>query len=384
MKSFQTQHKNLSTLRIVKRQLCISVASAMMCFSTPAISELKALNDYEMSGVRGQAGLTIDIETKYTMGEFEYKDAGSLYIKDISLTGIGGGYVDNIRAKVDFTDGNETLQAGFADMAFLGAVGFLDASETDVAWAISEFSDGAGGFGKQFGDGDGFIHITSTDYGLSFDDDPTPADWAGNLDATKNAIDFHLQEGELGLRSSDGTVETALSRNLSIEAYLGYLDIHLTNRGNGMSETTEEGQPENILLGDSYIGFDLKFRVEDLDIDQTNNATNTFISRDVTQAGLTLRDFRIHNERGADTLGSFGYASIEQKWGAASNILNELEVHANGGGPNRVDGMAFYDINVRWDWDLPHISLGDTGLSIGEVYLTDFVIYNTSLVISAH
>jgi len=49
-----------------------------------------------------------------------------------------------------------------------------------------------------------------------------------------------------------------------------------------------------------------------------------------------------------------------------------------------VDGQAIYDINVAWDWDLPHVSFGDTGQSIGSVYFTDFHISDTSLVISAH
>ena len=385
MKRFSTQQVSLSRSRTAKRPLCVAIASAFMCVSTPVISELKALNDYELSGVRGQAGLTIDVETQYTIGEFEYRDAGSMYTKDISFTGIGGGYVDNIRARVDFTDGNETLLAGFADMAMLADLGYLDSTETDVAWAIGEYADGTGEFGKQLGDGDGFIHISSLDYGLDFLSPADPADWASNLDATKNAIDLHYQESEFGIRSSDGSVETALSRNLSIEAYLGYADIHITNRGNGYSDTDSRGEPLGIKIGDSYIGFDVKFRVEDLDIDDTNNATNTFISRNVTQPGLTLRDFRIHNERGADTLGSFGYASVEQKWGAASDIINVIEANRiNDPSQQFVDGMAIYDINVKWDWDLPHISFGDTGVSIGQVFLTDFQIYDTSVVISAH
>jgi hypothetical protein len=353
--------------------------------STPVISELKALNDYELSGVRGQAGLTIDVEKKYTIGEFENKDAGSMFIREINLTGVGGGYVDNIRARVDFTDGNETLLAGFADMAMLADLGYLDSSETDVAWAISEYADGSGDFGKQLGDGDGFIHISSQDYGIDFSNPADPSDWVGNLSATKNAIDLLFQEAEFGIRSSDGSVETVLSSNLSIEAYLGYADIHITNRGNGLSDTDTVGEPGGIKIGDSYIGFDVKFRVEDLDIDDTNNATNTYISRNVTQPGLTLRDFRIHNERGADTEGSFGYASVEQKWGAATGIMNVLNAYReNNSALQTIDGMAIYDINVKWDWDLPHISFGDTGVSIGSVYLTDFHILDTSIVISAH
>jgi len=200
------------------------------------------------------------------------------------------------------------------------------------------------------------------------------------LQNLKNAVDIHFQEGEIGLRSSDGLVETALSKNFSVEAYLGYWDIIYKNNGNGFRDTSGPGEPQDIQIMDSYIGMDIKFRVEDLDIDSTNNATNTFVSRTVTNPYLTLRDMRIHNERGYDTEGSFGFASIESKIAAATGIM----AHMDDSTMNRVDGQAIYDINVKWDWDLPHISFGDTGKSIGEVYFTDFHIDNTSLVISAH
>lgn len=348
-----------------------------------ANAELTELDSDSLSQITGRAGLTIDIETQMTIGEIEYVDAGSMYTRDISLTGIGGGYVDNIRARLDITDGTETLLAGFADAALLANLGYLDASEADVAWALAEYDDGAGGYGKQFADGDLFIHVSSVTMGQDFTTGtgPVAGTEAANLDSFKNAVDLHYQEGSFGLQASDDSIETDLSRNFSIEAYLGYLDILITNRGNSFNTTTTDGQPKDIQLQDSYISLDLKFRVEDLDIDHTNIATNTFIPRDVTTPGLTLRDMRIHNERGADSLGSFGFASIESKIAAASGILHVLE---SAGQEERVDGQAIYDINVKMDWDLPHVSFGDTGDSIGEVYLTDFQISDTSLVISAH
>ena len=76
--------------------------------------------------------------------------------------------MDNIRATIDSTDGVETLAAGFSDLAFLASNGYLDASETDVAWAMAEYSDGNGNYGKQFNDGDLVIHVTSQDFGTDF------------------------------------------------------------------------------------------------------------------------------------------------------------------------------------------------------------------------
>lgn len=369
-------------LTVNKNLYSILAFAGVLGWHSLASAELTYLSDDSLSKVTGRAGLTIDIETEVTIGEIEYVDAGSMVWKDISLTGIGGGMVDNIRAKVDSAGSGETLATGFSDYAMLANMGYLDATETDVAWAISEYSDGSGGFGKQYDSGDLLIHVTSTDLGgIDFTQPGNPADHATNLENLKNAVDLHYQEGEFGLRSSDGLTETALSRNFSVQAFLGYYDILMKNNGNGMTVSDGTGgKPDNIRLLDSYIGMDLKFRIEDLDIDQTNNATNTFVPREVTTPGLTLRDMRIHNERGKDTEGSFGFASLESKIGAASDIL-----HINNDGTvSYVDGMATYDINVRMDWDLPHISFGDTGTSIGKVWLTDFNIGNTSLVLSAH
>jgi hypothetical protein len=381
----------MSVTALFKKTL---LSTAVFAASTQVLAELKLLDEGDLKEIRGQAGLTIDIETKHTIGEFEYVDAGSLFIKDISFGGIDGGYADNLRAKIDISGPGERLQKGFSDYVFWAELGFLDSTETDVAWAIDKYKDVATGeVGEVLNDGDLLIHVSATDWGYDFTGpwQNTPADHDSNLAMMKNAIDLKFTQGELGLRSSDGSMETVLTRNFSVEAYLGYLDIMITNDGNGFSQTDEEGEPSGVRLGDSHIAIDVKFRVEDLDVDSTNNATNTFIDRNVTNPYLTLRDMRIHNERGADTLGSFGFASVEQKIGAVTDILpdhNEL-VGVVGNGPVAladygIDGVSLYDINVRWDWDLPHISFGDTGKSIGEVYFTDFVIHGTSLTISAH
>lgn len=370
--------------RVQKPVLAFAVASVL---SFNAAAELKMLDDSMMAEVTGKAGLTIDIETRVTIAEVEYEDAGSFYWKDYSLTGIGGGLVDNLRATVDLSGSSERLATGFSDIARLATEGYLDVTDTDVAWAISEYSDGAGGFGKEYGDGDLVIHVTSQDFGMDLLSPGAPADFVTNMDAFKHAVDLHVQQGDFGLRSSDGSVETSLTRNFSVEAYLGYLDILITNNGNGFHETSATpatGKPENIRLGNSYIGMDVKFRVDDLDVDSTNNAINGPIPRAVTNPYLTLRDMRIHNERGADTLGSFGFASVESKIAAATGILTSMTELGNNTSDVYVDGQAIYDINIKWDWDIPHISFGDTGVSIGKVYFTDFHIADTSLVISAH
>ncbi|MFT5718132.1 MAG: hypothetical protein ACI9T7_002337 [Oleiphilaceae bacterium] len=349
-----------------------------------SVAELQWLDEASLSKVVGKAGLTIDIESKLTIAEVEYVDAGSMYWKDYSLSGIGGGLMDNVRATVDSSNGTETLGIGFSDVAKLASMGYLDATDADVAWALTEYNDGAGGFGKKQNDGDLVIHVTSQDFGIDFTVPADPADQVTNMEAMKNAVDFHIQQGDFGIRSSDKLTETSITRNLSIEGYLGYLDIILRNNGDGLYSTASTpgdlGKPENIEIGNSYIELDLKFRIEDLDVDNTNTVDP--ILGFVTSNGFTLRDMRIHNERGTDTLGSFGYASFQSKIASASGILASID-NFSAANPY-VDGQAIYDINIRMDWDLPHVSFGDTGQSIGEIFFTDLVFSNTSLVISAH
>jgi len=373
--------------RYAKPFVQASLSIAICVSSNLAYAELKLLNENSLARVTAQAGLTIDIETKYTLGELEYVDGGSMWWRDTSFTGIDGGMVDNIRATVDIANSGETLHTGFSDIAFYASLGLniFDTNDADVAWALGYYADGSGGYGKTYGDGDAVIHITSQDFGfdrntLDILDDPVL-----NMQRFKDAIDFKFTIGDFGLRSSDETIETSLTQNFSMEAYLGYVDLVYKNLGNGFHQTSRIGEPLGVRIGDSWIGYDLKFRIEDLDVDNTNQATNTWLDRSLTTSLLTLRDMRIHNERGADTLGSFGFASFESKTGAATDILNDIETIVDSGLVNtRTDGMAVYDINAKMDWDLPHISFGDSNQSIGEVYYTDLQIYDTSLVISAH
>lgn len=50
-------------------------------------AELKPLNDDHMGNITGQAGVTIELETRIDIGEFRYTDEGSLSIKDIFIGG---------------------------------------------------------------------------------------------------------------------------------------------------------------------------------------------------------------------------------------------------------------------------------------------------------
>ncbi|WP_231878217.1 DUF6160 family protein, partial [Oleiphilus sp. HI0117] len=105
--------------------------------SAGAQAELKALDDSAMGELTGQAGLTIDIESKVSIGQFMYKDAGSLFINDIKIGGNQNltddpnnlanntDMLDNIRMNIDIAGsaatGENILDRGLSD--FYGAEG---------------------------------------------------------------------------------------------------------------------------------------------------------------------------------------------------------------------------------------------------------------------
>jgi hypothetical protein len=63
----------------------LALATAVTAASTGVMAELQMLDDADMQVVTGQAGLTIDVETQWEIGEFAYQDAGYLLIQGIRM-----------------------------------------------------------------------------------------------------------------------------------------------------------------------------------------------------------------------------------------------------------------------------------------------------------
>jgi len=159
------------------------LVSAIAAISAGAQAELKALDDSAMGELTGQAGLTIDIETKYTIGEFAYKDGGSILFQGISLGGgaLSGGFgsmLDNVRLNLDVAgsgfdaQGNvnddNVLHYGFSEITELaimlqgrGNTGHagIDAVAANTMSAVGKANLNTK---KTFGDGDLVIHIDAT------------------------------------------------------------------------------------------------------------------------------------------------------------------------------------------------------------------------------
>jgi len=466
----------------------IALVSAIAALSAGAQAELKALDDSAMGELTGQKGLTIDLESKWTIGEFAYVDGGAVVLKDLSLGGntnaaalddafhTNSSMLDNIRLEIDVAGSgfaapgslaDNVLGYGFSNVKDLAGVHILSGNTDADLQAVAGGSllvgavalatggaavgssvytghstNGVNGAGVDnevvYGDGDLKIHFTFTDawqkgggfaaYAAGAGNDGAGAatgslqniSYAAALDIATRSVDFEFNIGQIALADSNyadvagsrlgteviqktnhatgldsdagGTSTTTLISDLSFKGYLGPEDLHIENNGNGFDGTGAYGAG----TGDanSKIHFDKFFKVTDLDLY-------------IDIAGVQLTDIRIENSRGdttslnVQTIGvdasgnaiteatdSFGFAHSKRDIFAVKDAVLSAKTailgHAAGSTnpAGYVDGIA---INTRFkgDIDIGALSFGDTGTSIGEIYLTD-ITSTTNWTISAH
>lgn len=314
-------------------------------------AEITALDDSVLGGVTGQAGITIDLEAAVSIGEIAYKDGGFITLQGLRLggmdrtAGIGvDGKIDNARLKIDVASAGELLDWGFSDFGTIG------------------------GGKRLFNEGDLVLHFTNI----------------GNLPPYtfsargEEKVDFGLEldriglEGEnyidsaTGLYSGSAGNSTTLASNIKMEGWFGPTDIIIRNNGNGFDTNG---------VANSKIEFNSMFRIDDMEMD-------------VDIVGVSLKGMKIFNSRGdfrslemdgsySPVVGSNTFAQVNGRIFALDNAIPSADVTA----PN-VDGIG---IEARFiaDMDIGHVSFGDTGTSIGVIYLTDIDLQAT-LHISAH
>jgi hypothetical protein len=339
--------------------------------------------------------------------------------------------LDNIRLTIDVagaTAADNTLAYGFSEVKGMAAVMALKGNTETGILALAQ------GYGSQtgaavdinradivtgnplsvddekvYGDGDLKIHFGFTDAwqkgggflayangvgdsALGVDSNDTSLDdltFGAAVAIASNAVDFEFNIGQIAL--ADSTYATAAGRlgteviqktdhltgldqdagtdttttlisDLSMKGYLGPMDIHIENNGNGFGAGVGRG------AADSKIHWDSFFKVTDLDLY-------------IDIAGVQLTDIKIHNVRGdvssLDGTSSFGFAHSKRDIFAVKDAVLHLE------DPRvLVDGIA---INTRFkgDIDIGALSFGNTGTSIGQIYITD-ITSTTNWTISAH
>ncbi|WP_166261384.1 DUF6160 family protein [Marinobacter salicampi] len=154
-----------------------------------ATADLTMLDDSALGDITGQAGVSIELETKVDIGQFSYTDEGTLAINDISIGGA-----------------NRTNMFGFNGMGGPEATERLDNIRIDI---------------DILADGDAAINIVPTYF---------------------NAIDFRVTTGAWDLLSSDGSnSSTQVLNNFMAEGVLGRGEIHIDTNTDVMRFATAFG-----------------------------------------------------------------------------------------------------------------------------------------------
>lgn len=312
-----------------------------------ASAEIEALDDRSLSQVTGQAGVTIELETRIDLDRFSYIDEGAVSIYDLSLSDPDGSAMDNMKLTVDLAGDGEVLEHGFSEIARRAAAGQLDSSDPDVADALSKYAVG-GSYGRQFNSGDAVIHLGPTDAG-----DPT------SLDDYLHAVDFRLDIGEV---RAEGSVDsTTLFSNVQLEGYLGPTDIVIRN-GSTPNRTLGNGD----VVSSAELQLDTHFEITSGSLDWDVGDVILLFNL----AGVRIEGLAIHNRWGDDTTGHFGMASATAKLSRGTS------------GSSGKDGLSIHDVEFRADIDMPVFKIG--GTSIGQVQFEDFVISNTNMMVYGH
>lgn len=327
---------------------CTLLFLALSLLPLHAAAEFKPMDDIALSGITGQAGVTIEMETKLNLDRLSWTDEGSLNVNGLRLSGHNDTVLDNLKLTIDIAGDGEVLEHGFSEIARRANAGLLDPnSNADIADALAKYNQG-GEFGKKFNDGDLVIHLGATDYG-----DPSV------LTDYLHSVDFELAVDSVTTSGTGGT--TALFSNVLLQGYVGPTDLVIRNGGTS-TRTLANG---NVVSG------------AELELDSHFEITNGHLEWEVADvillfnfAAVGIEGLQIHNRRGNDTLGHFGMASVTAKLSKGTSAVSGKE------------GLSIHDVEFRADIDMPVFRVGPT--SIGSVQFTDFVISDTTMMVYGH
>ncbi|WP_286816736.1 DUF6160 family protein [Marinobacter sp. UBA3607] len=340
----------------------IALATAIAAAPFASHAGMKALDDTAMGNVTGQAGVTIELQTKVSIGEFRYTDTDGYQTDPTKpiVDGFGNPYADA-------AEGGSFVVSGIT----LGGAGVAGGLTAKDAVAFKKFVE-EGGNPVDFtptqdsgllddlainidvaANGDAIIHIASLSTididGDGTPDSPAPIDWGVTVD-------------EIKLSSSAGA-ETTLISGMSGYGYLAKLDIAVRNQ-----DTVETGQT----AGTGLLNISTAFNVADMDFD-------------VDFMGVGIRDLKVS---GSLPVGGTGNATADAylSKGYAYVDVNVYSGEAKAAGVNEALNIDVNDVYL--DVSIGDILIGNDGtgtggpnLSIGSVALNNVAITDTKLVV---
>ncbi|WP_372985148.1 DUF6160 family protein [Marinobacter sp.] len=320
----------------------IALATAVAAAPFAAQAELTAMDDSAMGNVTGQAGVTIELETQVSIGQFSYTDTdgggtdeiggGSFTVNDIELG--GAGLVTGSNPIFD-TDGS-----GTPDTA---ATALLDDLSIDI-----DLDD----------DGDAVISVHTIS--------GQPIDW-GFTAASMNL---------------EGTDSTTLISGMSAWGMLAKLDIRVN---------TEDASVALGGTGDGSLNIDTAFTVNSMNFDvpflavgiQGMSITGAGENFDYDGDGGILAD-------GSEADGEFGLPIGGTEEAVLTGFANvNMDVYKGNGldgsglGTSGATDVLRVDVNnVVMDMNIASVAIG--GTSIGSVALDNLHVQNTRMAIYGH
>ncbi|MDX1599320.1 MAG: DUF6160 family protein [Marinobacter sp.] len=298
----------------------IALATAVAAAPFAAHADLKAMDDSAMGNVTGQAGVTIELETKVSIGQFKYTDEGSFAVNDIVLGGAGVT--------------TEGAAAGYNTL--------LDQLKIDI-----DVAD----------DGDAIIHVGS------LETDPTTG--------APVPIDWGMTVGSMELLAgSTGSDSTTLISNMSGYGNLAALD---------MSVDTATDQLNIVAAFDIQ---DMDFDVEFLGIGVRDMViTGAGDNFDYDGDGLLVSEGTETEEGGNDlttAAGQLAYGKLSKY----ANV--DLDVYKGAGlGASTATDVLRIDVNnVYMDMSIGAVEIG--GTSIGSFALDNLAVTDTKLAVYGH
>lgn len=175
-----------------KSLIAVSIAAMPLA----GVAELQPMNDTQMSGVTGQAGVTIELSTQATMDSVEYSqgaNTGSVLMNNIRIGGHDPGETLDVDINIDLVDSSGSI------------------------------SNPQGAMPTDLQDGDAFINVRPQGTGNG----------GGSLGFVQQGLDMGSPDaadgGALELQSSDGSNSATLISNISADFWFSQLDITARN-----------------------------------------------------------------------------------------------------------------------------------------------------------
>lgn len=313
----------------------LALVTAIAAAPFAANADMKALDDSAMGNVTGQAGVTIELETRVSIGEFTYTDEGTFAVSDIEIgganaSGLLGNEVDGYAA----VPGLETQSDLLNDLKI----------DIDVQ-----------------ADGDATIHVGST---------------------TGSPIDWGMQVGEMSLRdnveSGSATQNTTLISDLKAWGLLGALDIRVDTKDVGGLANT------------GTLNLDVAFTVEQMDfnVDFLGVGIKGMKIVGANAGGATYDDAElgalIGDANGEDPVLEGTLLALASGATGKSFAVARLDVYkGNGLGASTATEVLRIDVdNVLMDVSIAETIIG--GTNIGTIGIDNLHISDTKLAVYGH